>query len=335
MEGDSTMRFNRFFSAVALGLVLAGCAGHGTQGGSSDGMPPLSGPRVRMHPTDLLGGGPAMLLKILLGDSAPVLDGKTLAHLYVGVRQINVSSAGQTQTLASFASPHVIDVLAYQGNSADSVTNSNVSSRHYDSLTFVLDVPTSQAVFTDGSSLPLTYMTNTYTRSSAGAGSSTSTVADGINAVDVTNTQGFDVPSDQPQAVRVDFNAFESLWLRYGTLYANPVLYVSPIGNSGQIAGTVVNSAGSPVGNATVVATDPYGNVKNTAVTGSDGTFNISTLTSGSYQLTIYNTYVNAAGHRYIASGESSSAWSSSATVTGPNVNVTAGSTTNAGNLSD
>jgi hypothetical protein len=290
------------------------------------------GPSSHARPLDVIGGGPLLsALSLLLGDSAPQLGGKTLAHLYVGVWRIDVTSNGQTGTLASYSSPNVIDVLAYQGSSAATAGSNNVATTTYSSTTFVVDLASSQAVFTDGTSMPLGFLTNAATKSSSGAGALTSTVADGPNAVDIISNRSFTVPSGQSQAVRVDFNAFESLAMSNGSLITRPVLFLAPTSGESDIKGTVVNKWGSPVAGATVVAKDSNGNVGNTTQTDASGNFDVTTLNPGSYQLLIYNTYTNAAGQQYQASGQSNSGWTG---VYGPTITTTGG-TANAGNIAD
>lgn len=294
---------------------------------------PDTGPSSRVRPLDTLGGGPLMsALNILLCDAAPQLGGKTLSHLYLGIWRIDVTSNGQTGTLSSFTSPNVIDVLAYQGGASAQIGSNSVPTQQYDRLTFVVDLASSRAVFSDGSTSALGFLTNTTTRSSAKAGASTSTIADGVNAVDIISNQPFTVPVGQPQSVRVDFNAFESLAMQSGTLVTNPALFLAPAASAGEIQGTVVNKFGSPVRNATVVAIDANGNVGNTTLTDSNGSFTMSTLSAGAYQLTVYNTYTNAAGQQYQASGQSNNGWTG---VYGPTVTVTGGSTASAGSIAD
>jgi hypothetical protein len=180
--------------------------------------------------------------------------------------------------------------------------------------------------------MPLGFLTNTATKSSSGAGSLTSTIADGPNAVDIISNRSFTVPAGSPQNVRVDFNAFESLAMTaYGSLITQPVLLLAPTGASGDIQGTVVNKWGGPVSGATVVAKDSSGVVGNTTQTDANGNFDLTTLNTGSYKLTIYNSYTNAAGQQYQASGQSNNGWTG---VYGPTVNVTGG-TANAGYVAD
>lgn len=325
----------RAASIFLLTSLLTACAQGGVHGGLSPAniMPKAdSGPASIVRPLDTLGGGPLSALRILLCDAAPQLDGKTLSHLYLGVWRIDVSSNGQTGTLASFTTPNVIDVLAYQGGASAQVGTSDVATQQYNQLTFVVDLASSKAVFTDGSTSPLGFLINTQTRSSARAGATTTTVADGPNAVDIVSNQAFTVPVGQPQSVRVDFNAFESLAMQSGALITNPALFLAPASSAGQIQGTVVSNYGSPVRNATVVAKDSNGVVANSALTDSNGNFSMSTVNAGTYRLSVYNYYTNAAGQQYQASGESDSERKTSY---GPAVTVTGGSTASAGSIAD
>lgn len=336
-EGETaTMERLRAACIFLLVSFLTACAQGGVHSGlSPSGVMPKTdlGPSSHVRPLDTLGGGPLLsALNILLCDAAPQLGGKTLSHLYLGVWRIDVTSNGQTGTLASFASPNVIDVLAYQGGSSTQVGSNNVATQQYNQLTFVVDLASSKAVFTDGSSSALGFLTNTATRSTANAGASTTTIADGPNAVDIISNQAFTVPAGQPQSVRVDFNAFESLAMQSGTLVTNPVLFLATASSVGQIQGTVVNKFGSPVRNATVVATDSNGVVGNTTLTDSNGQFSMSTVNAATYRLTVYNIYTNAAGQQYQASGQSNNGWSG---VYGPSITVTGGSTASAGSIAD
>lgn len=292
-----------------------------------------SGPSSHVRPLDTMGGVPTMSkMTVYMGDSAPQLGGKTLAHLYLGIWRIDVTSNGTTGTLTSYASPNVVDVLAYQGSSADQVGSNSVATQTYSGMTFVVDLASSQAVFTDGTTMPLNFLINAPTKSTVGAGSTTTTVSDGPNAVDIVSNQSFTVPVDSPQAVRVDFNAFESLAMSSSGLMTNPVLFLAPTGTMGQIQGTVNNKFGGPVSGGTVVAIDSNGNVANTTQTDSSGNFSLSTLNQGQYKLRVYNYYTNASGQQYQASGTTNNGWTG---VYGPSVTVTAGSTASAGTIAD
>lgn len=325
----------RFRAALVcfLAAALTSCTGQGSRGAglANPGIPNGAQHSPSHRPLDTLGGGPANFsINIMLGDAAPMLGGKTLAHLYIGVDRVDVTSGGATATVASYGSPAVVDVLQYQGNSGASVADSATNRTSYSSVTFVLDIASSQAVFTDGSSAPISFMENAPNESWSGADSNMSTVADGIGAVDVTSNLPFTIPANAAQGVRADFNAFESLALRNGAIAANPVMFVAPQADSGELTGTVVNRSGSPVKNAVVVAYDPSGHPRNVAVTGADGSFDLTTLARRRYQLVIFNEYVNAAGRSYYATGTNNG----NTAIYGPSVTLQ-GSSTSAGAISD
>jgi len=315
----------RKFAVLAVAALMTACSG-GAHGASPVLPQGDTGPASHVRPLDTIGGGSSLvggLLKILLGDSAPQLGGKTLQHLYIGVSRIDVTANGQVTTIESYDQPKVVDVLQFQKDAAQQIGDSKVAKQKYDSLTLVVDVPSSQAVFSDHTSMPLTFLTNTPTQSSAGAGATTTTVPDGANAVDIIAAQPFSVPEGQTQEIRADFNAFESLALQSQGLIANPVVFVAERPNSALINGTLVNANGDPVANATVVASDADGNVRNTDITDAKGNFTLSTLNRGSYTLTIYNAYTNAAGQQYQASGQTSTA----TVVQGPTLSLKNGHT--------
>lgn len=308
---------------VFLVAALAACSGPTVSSTTVQGTGPVpADAHAPIHkPLDTLGGGPVgFVLKILRGDSVPQLDGKTLAHLYVGVDRVDVTtSGGQTATVQSNSTPQVIDVLQYQGSTAT-----------YNSVTFVFDVPSRQAVFTDGSTAPLAFLIGAAPQSSSGADQYMTTTADGVSEVDVTSSIPFTVPGNGTQNIRADFNAFETLAFHGPSLIANPVIFAAPLSTSGVINGNVLNSSGNPVSGATVVA---YRNgiPSNTAYTGTDGSFQLTTLSSDSYQLVVFNKYTNAAGKIYNASGQTNS----NSSVTQQAVTLGAGQTLNAGTLSD
>jgi len=326
-------RFTKAAIGLATAIVLAGCSSMGGPSGPHGALPTSdTQPRSHARPMDTLGGGPVTrLLGILLGDAAPSLGGKQLAHLYVGVRRVDVSSNGNTGTVASFDSPQIIDLLQYQGSTGADVGNASTAQTTYSGVTFVVDIPSSQAVFTDGSTMPLQFMLNTATYSSAGAGATTTTIADGPSNVDIISNQPYTIPAGASQNVRVDFNAFESLVLGTTGVVTNPVLFVAPVATSGELDGTVQNAYGNGVNKAVVVAVDANGNVQNTALTASNGTFQLPVLPVGSYTLYVFNSYTNAAGRNFRASGNTNGAWY----IAGANATVVQGQATQVGTIND
>ncbi|HEY9179176.1 MAG TPA: DUF4382 domain-containing protein, partial [Candidatus Baltobacteraceae bacterium] len=104
-------------------------------------------------PLDVI-GGPALFstLNTLLGDAAPVVGGKPLAHFYIGVREIDAIVNGQTVVLGSASTPYQMDLLQYQNGSTAWMTQTSIPMQTYTQLRYVIDIPSTQAIFADGTS---------------------------------------------------------------------------------------------------------------------------------------------------------------------------------------
>jgi hypothetical protein len=319
--------------AIATALGLTACGSHANPAAQV----PQAGPNVPniMKPMDVGGGPSGTRLNVLLGDAAPDISGRTLKRLDLGIREIDAVENGQVTVLASYDEPRIVNVLAHQDDSGESVANANVARNEYQQLRLVVDLPSSGVKFEGEQRAPLTFLVNVASASSLGAGVSTVTSSDGPAAVDILVTQPFSIPVDHTNAVRLDFNAFESLALdSAGNALARPALFVAPIDDMGKVKGHVLNPNGSPVSNATVVAVAQDGSVANTDWTDDKGRFVIGTLRSGTYTLVVYNSYTTAVGRTVTASGESASN-ASRQSFTGPTVTVTGGQTTAAGSIAD
>lgn len=313
--------------AAATALGLAACGAHATPPASL----PQSTPSLR-QPMDVIGGPTGARLNVLLGDAAPDFGGAKLERFDLAIKEIDAIENGQTTVLASYDQPRVVNVLAHQDNSGESIADANVSRTDYQQLRIVVDVASSFAKFAGAPREPINFLTNVATSSSSGAGASTLTTADGPGAVDMLVSQPFSIPANQTNLVRVDFNAFESLAIdASGNLLARPALFVAPHDQMGRVTGRILDSAGNPVSNATVVAVAADGSIGNSDWTNSKGRFDIGTLRAGTYQLEIYNNYTTAAGREVDASGESSS----NPSFSGPAVTVTGGQTTFTGVITD
>jgi hypothetical protein len=325
-----------FLKAVVFVLAF-GVAGCSTQGAhsvptSAERAPASTGPALQApalrHTMDVVAGPTGYKMNTSLGDAAPVLYGKTLAHFYIGVREIDAIGNGQTVVLGSAATPVQMDLLQYQNGSTNWMTQTDVPAQTYTQLRYVLDAPSTQAVFSDGTSMPIKFV-GWSSKSSYNVGATTSTTLDATyaNAIDVTintpiGTQGAD-------AIAADFNLTESLSVSNGTLIVRPTL--SAADTPAQISGSVLNSNGAPVQNATVVALGSNGAAVNSATTDASGSFNLHALPADTYQLVIYNAYTNAAGYRLYSSG----ATSGSAGFYGPTIQAGAGASVNAGTIND
>ena len=313
------------YVAALTALALAGCGVHSGMLGQTPG----SSSSVE-KPMDLV-GGPA-LLNVRLGDAAPNLGGNKLQRLNLGIKEIDAIENGQSTVLVSYDRPRVVNVLAHQDDSGEDVADASVARSDYQQLRVVVDLGTSTAKFQGGPSVPVDFLVNVASQSSAGAGATTVTTTDGPGAVDMVLTQPFSIPQDEHKAVRLDFNAFESLAIDpSGNLLSRATLFVAPIDQMGRVKGRVLSSNGSPVENASVVAVAPDGSIGNTDWTDRYGRFSIGTLHAGTYKLLIYNEYTTAAGRAVNASGQTSSA----NTLEGPTITITGGQTTSAGTVAD
>ena len=313
--------------AIATAIGLTACGSHAN--------PPAQLPQFAPHferPMDTLGGPIGSRLNVLLGDAAPDLGGRRLEHLNLAIKEIDAVENGQATVLASYDRPRVVDVLAHQDDSGESVANTGVSRSEYQQLRLVVDLASSEAVFKGHKAQPVNFLVNVATSSTAGAGASTVTTADGPGAVDLVVTQPFSIPQGHNQTARVDFNAFESLTLdQFGDILTRATLFVAPVDEMGSATGTVTNDQGRGVANATVVAVASDGSIGNTGFTDDRGNFSIGTLRAGTYKLVVYNRYTTAAGRDSLASGQSTTAQ----TVSGPQITISGGTKTSAGTLAD
>jgi hypothetical protein len=316
-----------------LALGVAGCSTQGAHGvpvqdrtPSSVTGPALPAPSVR-RPMENFGGPTGMMLTSM-GDGAPVLAGKTLAHFYVGVREIDAIANGQTVVLGSSITPTQIDLLQYQNGSTDWMTQTSVPAQTYTQMRYVLDLGSTQAIFSDGSTMPVKFAGGS-SKSSYNVGYNTATTYDATyaNAIDVTISTSIGV--NGTASVAADFNLTESLNVGNNSITMRPTLTAAA--TPAQIAGTVANTNGGPVQNATVVAVGSNGTAVTSATTDASGSFNLHALPADTYQLVVYNNYTNAAGYKVNSSGATS--WASS--FNGPVITVNAGATAAAGTIND
>jgi hypothetical protein len=314
---------------LLLSLSLAACAGQGMQPKTTTTSAGTVG--VPLHKLDVYGGIGNM--SMMMGDAPPWFSGRTLAHFYVGVREVDLIANGQATPVISLASPYVFDLLAYQDGSMAGLGQGAVTPGQYSQMRFVFDTASAQAIFSDGSSLPVTFMTNNGSSANRpGASTVTTTDANIPGAVDVTINSAISVNSGDSITFGVDFNALESMAVvNNNAMKVRPSLIGASTNSSGKVTGTIVNQNGTPVQNVVVAAVASNGTIVNTALTGPYGRFNIHGINAGTYQIVLYNSYTTAGGQQYTASGPSSTATS----VNGPSVTITGGAGTDTGTLTD
>ena len=309
-------------------------------------------PPGAITPLDAHGGIPTSSMTVNMMDAAPVISGKQLAHFNVAIREIDVTdSRGRTQVVAQYSSPLVVDVLKYQSGTGANVGQTAATDQTYRQIRFLVDVSASQAVFTDNSVSPLSFVSRKDTMSDSKAGRSTVTVPAGGGLVSITDTRNFTIGANTSELVSVDFNLFESLAPAgggdvdranahggiptgasaiAGGLSVRPTLFVAANSSAGQLSGRVVNQNGDPVSGAVVVAVG-QGDVGNSAATDASGNFELHALAAGSYRLDVYNQYTNAAGAQFTSHG----ATSRRDVIRGPNITITPGLTSSTGSFTD
>jgi hypothetical protein len=317
-------------AAVLIAVGLSACSAGPQQGvtPSSDG----SSGKVIRRPLDTWGGIGSASMSVAMGDAAPIIAGKTLSHFYLGVVRVDALSSGSPVTLASFANPYALDILAYQNGAVFPLGSASVTPQQYTALRLVIATASSSVSFTDGSSLPLNFKVNQGSVSSAGAGKKTTTTADATPGwIDVTIPINETLGSGGADTMQIDFNALESLQAGNNALTVRPSVFAASAATSGAINGSVLNQNGAPVSNAVVVAVAQDGSVGNTAATDSNGNYNLHGLPAGTYALQVYNSYENATGGFFTSTGATSSA----SVITGPTISVTAGTTQSAGTIAD
>ncbi len=318
------------FYALLLAFVPAACSIHGQS--ATPALLASNDSQNVIRPFDLHGGIASSQMTVQMSDAPPSIAGKQLAHLNLGIREIDITdSIGQTQVVAQYNTPLIVDVLQYQGAAGADVDQTLVNQQTYRQIRFVVDVGASQAIYADNSTGALDFRYGRKDSSDVGAGKTTLTTPAGPGLVAITHKRQFTIGPNATELVNVDFNAFESLAAGSGNgLLVRPSLFVATNWNEGNITGTIVNRSGNPVSNATVVAIGSDGSVGNSAATDAFGNFNLHTLASDTYRLEIHNTYTNAAGANIVSQGASSSG-----VIFGPTVTVSPGQPTLTGTITD
>lgn len=324
----------------AFSAALAACSAHGL-----NGTPTGSAPADRGHylkPQDSIGGiGTRLslggLLTVNLLDAPPKLKKATLEHLNLAVTRIDAIKGGQAITIATYDSPHMVDVLAHQDGNGEPIAKTQSDKVQYDGLRIVVD-PTRSNAQTAHKTYALSFI-NAATQSTVGAGLQTTTGQESANAISMTTMQAFAVSGDGKTSVDMDFNAYESLGEVHGdSVVTRPTMFLSSQDDDIRIKGAIVNAFNAAVQGATVVAVDSNGNVANTVWTGKDGKFSLHTLAPGTYHLLVFNVYENAAGTMYSADNNTASLGNgvnSNVPVDGGTISVDPGKTYNRGTITD
>jgi Carboxypeptidase regulatory-like domain/Domain of unknown function (DUF4382) len=266
-------------AALAALIGLAACSTSQTAGSTASVVPSSQ----TRHVQDTLGGIPRMSMDVSLYDAPLPKSGD--AHVYLAVAGVDVVAGGVAQPLVSYDSPRTIDLLTLKHTAL--VLSGTPPAGSYDTIRLLVDT-TQSNVTIDGRVYPMIFAQHGRTQPSIVA----------LDApVDVSGAPGQAVPVD------VDFNVLESISLRGNYAYARPKLVVAR--SAARVIGRVVNAAGEPVENATVVAYR-QGTVANTTVTEPDGSFALHALQPGQYHIAVLNSHLTGGGDLLVARGATS-----------------------------
>ncbi len=263
---------------------------------------------AKKTPLDISGGGPRGLLMdlaILLFDAPLIGATASNAQFNAGILGIDaIDENGDSWQLIANSSPQVVNLLTLQASSLNLGTGS-LPPGTYPSLQLLLDPSTTSVVY-NGATYPVEI-----TDPNHPWWDPTQTIEAVSIPLNITGNGGDTVTAS------LDFNVFQSANLLNGIAYVTPTV-AGGIG-SPSISGSVVNSSGSAVANATIIVTDSQGNVANTSVTAADGTFMVHGISAGSYTLSVANTFTTNAGVTVMATSADAGAAPSMPVTVGPN----------------
>lgn len=294
--------------ATAAILGLSACGGSHVSALPSKSVAPQTHVRHMLsdrRPKDVLGGTPVLSLKLVLFDAPLVGANAANSQFNAGILGVDaIDTNGDSWQLVANQSAQVVNLLELQSSSLDLGTGS-LPAGSYPAVQLLLD-PATTSVTYNGATYPVVFVDPNHpwwdpTQMVEAVSVPLSVSGNGGDSIVAT----------------LDFNVFQSADLRDGVVYLTPTVaggVASPT-----ISGSVVNNAGGPVVNATVVATDGSGNVANTTITGADGSFHLRGINPGGYTISVMNAYTTKAGATVTASGNDAGAAPSTYVVVGPN----------------
>ncbi|MEO7039862.1 MAG: carboxypeptidase regulatory-like domain-containing protein [Candidatus Elarobacter sp.] len=265
-----------------------------------------------LRPLEVLGGAPSRFSTTMNLYDAPLIGASaTSTQFNAGILGVDaIDASGNSWQLIAYSTPQVVNLLALQ-NAPLALGSGDLPAGTYPSVQLLLDPSTTNVTY-NGRVYPAHFVDPNHPW-----WDSTQTV-EAVSVPLKLSGNG----SAVVQAT-LDFNVFQSANLRNGVVY----LYPTVAGGIGQptIAGTVTNAAGTPVSNATVIATDANGNVANVTATAADGSYHLRGINPGPYTISVQNNFVTNAGVSVSASGADSGAAPSAPITVSPNgiTNVT------------
>jgi len=234
----------------------------------------------------------------------------------VAVQAIGATD-GITYTVTNYATPQIVNMLAYQ-TSALVLGQADIPSQDY--TVRLLVKGSASTLFSKNVTYPVQF--GSYDRDHT----FTANPSD-LSAIDFPASVS---SSTGAMTVLADFNMVESVKLSNGVAKMGSRVAAQPYNTSAVIQGKVINNATLPVGSAIVAALDSFNNVAATTQANDDGTFELHALAGGTYHLVVYNDYTSAAGDQLVSNGADSALM-----LSGPTVSVPAGYLINVGNIVD
>jgi hypothetical protein len=278
--------------ALAAALLLASCSGAGL----SSSAVPNAPSSVSLQPLDLLGGAPGRTLSALhlaLFD-API-PGAGGAQVNVALEGIQLLSGTTATTFQTFTPETLVNLIALQKNPLG--FDGKAPDGSYTGVRLLIDTRRS-AVVLAGHTFPIVW-------GSPGNPSTAAVVAVDFNVAFAVGKAGGNANNGVTK-LTLDFNVMQSIKIANGTIYVQPS--VTAANAAGQANGNVLNVAGKPVYDATVLAVDASGHVANSTATAPDGTFVLHALPPGEYTIVVKNSYTTGAGVPVTASGNDAGA---------------------------
>ncbi len=251
---------------------------------------------------DFLGGAPCAKLKVALFD-APIHNLPGL-QVNIAIAGVQLLTSSGTVPYVTYAQPQITNLIALQQNPL--TFDGSVPSNQYSGVRLLIEAAKSNVVI-GNTTIPIVWGTPGHPTTSP------------VVAVD------FNVPfstgklfnhNNAPTKLTLDFNVMQSVKFANGVIYVQPS--VTAANAAAQVNGTIKNSAGKPVSNASVLAMDLAGHLMNVTATGSDGKFTLHALPPGAYTIVVKNSYVTASGETVTATGNDAGAGPSQFVVLSP-----------------
>ncbi len=313
----------RLSLAVIAGIVaLAGCSGGSSTTASA--VPnvtasttlSIQGAKISAYTLPVITNSTSSILRnkqnSLGGLGAMLIDAPAFgpdAQVNVAVVGVAAVANGTAYPIITYPSPVVVNLLSLQQAALYLGTNA-LPNGTYDTLRLIVS-PSASSVTLNGNQYPMAFPAT----------------ANGVANVDLpASINGVTLMTNMV----MDFNVMESVNVVNGVATVSPWGRVEVASQSSAMSGTVVNNAGTPVSGAVVIAQSSDGSVNATTQTAADGTFQIHAIPTGTYAISIANTYTTHVGSTLAATNADSTG-----TISIGSQGVPASSLVTLGNLTD